>query len=58
MPRCWSAQGEIIFENVTFRYHDGKEEGNVLSNLNLTIHAGETVALVGPSGGGKSTFVI
>ncbi|MGI6404375.1 MAG: ABC transporter ATP-binding protein [Oscillospiraceae bacterium] len=49
-------KGEIIFENVTFRYHDGKEEGNVLSNLNLTIHAGETVALVGPSGGGKSTL--
>ena len=49
-------KGAITFENVTFRYEDDKEEGNVLSNLNLTIQAGETVALVGPSGGGKSTL--
>ncbi len=49
-------KGEIVFDNVTFRYDNGKEGTNVLSNLNLTIHAGETVALVGPSGGGKSTL--
>jgi len=49
-------KGEIVFENVTFRYDNGKEGTNVLSSLNLTIRAGETVALVGPSGGGKSTL--
>ena len=41
------------FKNVYFAY----EENEVLHNVNLTIHKGETVALVGPSGGGKSTLV-
>ncbi len=44
---------EIEFRNVSFSY-DGKRE--VLSGVNLTIKRGETVALVGPSGGGKSTL--
>jgi subfamily B ATP-binding cassette protein MsbA len=43
----------IKFENVTFAYGD-KE---VLKNVNLTIPKGKTVALVGPSGGGKSTLM-
>ncbi|MEO6029739.1 MAG: lipid A export permease/ATP-binding protein MsbA [Candidatus Binatia bacterium] len=42
----------IVFEHVGFRY--GAEP--VLKNVNLTIHAGEVVALVGMSGGGKSTL--
>ena len=46
-------RGEIAFENVTFRYNDGQ---NVLSDLSLHISPGEKVALVGPSGGGKSTL--
>ncbi|AZR73413.1 thiamine ABC transporter permease [Anoxybacter fermentans] len=46
-------KGEIIFENVTFSY-DNKEK--VLKNINLKIEAGKTLALVGPSGGGKSTL--
>lgn len=47
-------KGEITFENVSFSYAD--EEKNVLSNVNIHIPAGKTVALVGPSGGGKTTF--
>lgn len=44
---------KIEFKNVSFSY-DG--EKNVLENINLTINKGETIALVGPSGGGKSTL--
>ena len=47
-------QGEITFKNVTFRY--GKEGKNVLSNINLEIAPGQTVALVGRSGSGKTTL--
>ena len=48
-------RGELVFENVSFGYG---EEGNklVISDLNLKIEAGKTLALVGPSGGGKSTL--
>lgn len=48
-------RGEIEFRNVSFHYDD--DDRPVLNGLNLTIHAGETVALVGESGGGKSTLV-
>ncbi|TFF33702.1 ABC transporter ATP-binding protein [Mucilaginibacter psychrotolerans] len=43
----------IRFENVTFAY----QERQVLSNVNITIPKGKSVALVGPSGGGKSTMM-
>ena len=46
--------GVINFQNVNFGYHEGLE---ILSGFNLAIKAGEKVALVGPSGGGKSTIV-
>lgn len=46
-------EGNITYQNVSFGY-EGKE--NVLNDINLTIRAGETVALVGPSGGGKTTM--
>ena len=45
--------GNIEYRDVSFGY-EGKE--NVLENINLKIHAGETVALVGPSGAGKTTI--
>ena len=49
-------RGEVAFEDVTFSYtadDDGTKA--VISNLSLKLKAGDTVALVGPSGGGKST---
>lgn len=46
-------QGEIEFKNATFKY-EGSEE--VISNINLEIEKGKTLALVGPSGGGKTTI--
>ena len=51
MPR---AKGDIRFENVSFHY--GKE-GGVIDDLSLHIKPGERVALVGPSGAGKTTIV-
>ncbi len=46
-------KGKIEFKNVAFKYSEKKF---VLSNINLTIMPGETMALVGPSGGGKTTL--
>jgi len=46
--------GDIQFENVSFHYEDGKP---VLTNFSLTVKQGETIALVGETGGGKSTIV-
>jgi ABC-type multidrug transport system fused ATPase/permease subunit len=46
-------QDKIEFENVWFRYHDEW----VLKNVSFTIKKGETVAIVGPTGSGKSTIV-
>lgn len=46
-------KGEISFEHVDFTYTDGKE---VLQDINLEIKPGEKLALVGPSGGGKTTI--
>jgi ATP-binding cassette subfamily B protein len=48
-----AVMGNVVFDNVTFRYDGSKR---VLNNLSLEVKAGETVALVGPSGGGKSTL--
>ena len=48
-------KSDITFENVDFSYKDSDE--NVLKNINLVAKKGETVALVGNSGGGKSTLV-
>jgi len=47
------AKGEISFRDVSFCY---KTELPVLSHLNLDIYAGQTLAVVGPSGGGKTTL--
>ena len=49
-----SIQGDISFENVDFFY---EKETLVLENFNLNVRRGETIALVGPTGGGKSTIV-
>ncbi len=47
-------KGEIVFNNVSFEYPD--DHNKVFTNLNLVIHAGEKLAIVGPSGGGKTTL--
>ncbi len=47
--------GDISFEDVSFHY-DVEDKHNVVDKLNLKIEHGKTVALVGPSGGGKSTL--
>ena len=46
-------KGDIAFEDVSFSYND---KTTVLEHLNLKIDAGKTLALVGPSGGGKTTL--
>ena len=48
-------KGEIVFENVSFAYKNDGEENCVIKNFSMKIPAGRTVALVGPSGGGKTT---
>lgn len=48
-------QGEVLFKDVTFTYHDN-EQDPLFSGLNLHITAGEKLALVGHSGGGKTTI--
>jgi ATP-binding cassette, subfamily B, multidrug efflux pump len=48
------AKGEITFDNVSLAY---KEDETVLKNLNFTIKPGEKVALVGPTGAGKSSII-
>ena len=46
--------GEVDFEDVTFAYEEGV---NVLEHMNLHVKAGESIALVGPTGAGKSTII-
>lgn len=53
-PRSKDIKGQIEFDDVYFAY-DGHD--NVLEDINLDIEAGETLAVVGPTGGGKTTFV-
>lgn len=50
-----SIKGQIEFRNVSFKYPDAG--GNVLENISFTVNAGETVAIIGSTGSGKSTLV-
>lgn len=52
-PNFDKLKGRIEFKNVTFYY---RKEKTILSNFNLTIKEGESVALVGPTGHGKTTL--
>ncbi len=47
-------RGDITFDHVSFSYEGA--HGNVLTDINLSVGAGQSVALVGPSGGGKTTL--
>ena len=47
-------RGDISFKDVTFAYEEGV---NVLENFNLNVKHGETIALVGPTGAGKTTII-
>ena len=47
-------RGDVTFDHVSFHYSDN--EKNVLADINFEVKAGERVALVGPSGGGKTTL--
>lgn len=48
-------KGKVQFDNVTFSYE--KNTPNILENMNLEVSPGETIALVGPTGAGKSTVI-
>jgi len=52
----WDAQGHLELKNVTF-YYQMRPDNIVLNKFNLNIPAGKTIALVGRSGGGKSTII-
>ncbi len=49
-----NVKGKIEIKNVSFKYNNNNE--NVLNNISFTINPGQKVALVGPSGGGKTTL--
>jgi ATP-binding cassette subfamily B protein len=48
--------GDVVFEAVSFAYDD-EPDSPILTDFNMTVSRGETIALVGPTGGGKSTIV-
>ena len=57
MKRIEKAQGAIQFDHVSFSYDQEQGRKDALIDINFIIQPGEVIALVGPSGGGKSTLV-
>ena len=53
---CGRLKGDIEFKDVSFSYKNDGQESRVISHFNCAIGAGKTVALVGPSGAGKTTL--
>lgn len=49
------ARGRVVFENVTFQYGRNGEKAQGVFDLNFEVEPGQTIALVGPTGSGKST---
>ncbi|MDF0478731.1 ABC transporter ATP-binding protein/permease [Vagococcus sp. PNs007] len=47
-------KGKVTFEDVVFRYEEGR---NILDGINFTVNPGESIALVGPTGAGKTTVI-
>lgn len=56
LPLSWDKPAGIVFENVYFRY-SGQGEAPILKAIDLTVEAGQTVAILGATGSGKSTLV-
>lgn len=52
-----TVRGEVVFDDVTFRYPDAQEDDLLLQHANLRVRPGETLALVGITGSGKSTML-
>lgn len=50
-------RGEVIFENVSFRYSKDSEGGDILEDINLKVEPGEVVAIIGGTGAGKSSLI-
>ena len=53
---CGRLKGDILFDHVSFAYKNDDNVNKVISDFTCRIDAGKTVALVGPSGGGKTTL--
>ncbi len=56
-PICEVKDGSVEFKNVFFKYNQGDEGENVLSDVSLSIKSGETIGIIGGTGSAKSTLV-
>ena len=54
LPAAREARGEVVFEHVNFSYEPDEP---LITDLSLVVHPGQTVAIVGPTGAGKTTLV-
>ena len=55
LPAASAPRGDLAFHNVSFQYPDARED--VIGGVDFTVHAGETLGIIGSTGSGKSTLV-